>query len=176
MRIKLKLVFSEEDRPFLLDISSLLYDFELLHDLSLILCAEDYSDYKFSRFFWYRNGRPIITDHKLRVAKIVKESPLTIELILAGISIGSGALWVLLQAIEKIQNWKLSREKLKLEVEKLRMEKEKLRLELEQKIKEREAFHFFNSLIGRLESIPMKLVDLEITLEENETDEKITFI
>jgi len=175
MQAKLKLVFSEESRPLLLDISSLLYDFELLHDFSLILCAEDYSNYTFSRLFWFRNGRPIITDHRVRVARIVKESPLIIELVLAGISVGSGALWVLLQATEKIQNWRLSREKLKLEVEKLRMEKEKLKLELEQKIQQREAIHFFNSLITRLERLPMKLVDMEITLEGDDTHEKIIF-
>lgn len=165
MQAKLRLIFAEEERPFLLDISSLLYDFELLHDLSLMLCAEEYIDYKFSRRFWYRNGRPIRRDHRLRAAKIVKESPLTIELILAGITVGSGALWVLLQAIEKIQNWGLNRERLRLQVEKLRMENEKLRLELEPKVHQREAQYILDSLTTRLDSIPMKLTDLVIVPE-----------
>jgi hypothetical protein len=136
----------------------------------LILCVEDYRDYKFSRYFWYRNGRPIKTDHRLRVRRIAKESPLTIELILAGVSISSGALLMLLQAIEKIQNWRLNREKLKLEVEKLRMEGEKLRLELEQKVKEREAFYILDPLVRRFEDIPLKLADIEIRLKEENKD------
>ena len=74
MNVRLKLVFSEEKRPYLLDITSLLYDFELLHDFSLILWADDYSNYKFSRFFWYRNRRPIKTSHKIRAVKIIKRA------------------------------------------------------------------------------------------------------
>ena len=57
MNVGLKLVFSKENKPYLLDITSLLYDFELLHDFSLILWADDYLDYKFSNFM-YRNGSP----------------------------------------------------------------------------------------------------------------------
>ena len=165
MQARLKLVFSEEERPFLLDISSILYDFELLHDFSLILSAEEYSNYSFSRYFWYRNGRPIKVDHRVRAARIVKESPLTVELIIAGTTVATGALWVLLQATEKIQNWRLNREKLKLEVEKLRLDRQKLQLEIDQKAREREASHILNSLVARLEGIPIKLADIEITLE-----------
>lgn len=168
MDVSLRLVFNEEDRPFLLDISSLFYDFELLHDFSLILCAEEYQTYRFSRNFWFRHGRPIKADHKLRVVRIVKESPLTIELAIAGFAAGSGALWILIQAIEKIQNWKLNREKVKLEVEKLRMEKDKLRLELEQMAEEREASYILKPLVRRLESIPIKLADLKITVDEKD--------
>lgn len=153
-----------------MDVSSLFYDFELLHDFSLILCVEDYQSYRFSHYFWYRYGRPIKTDHKLRVVRIVKESPLTIELVIAGIAAGSGALWILIQAIEKIQNWGLNREKLKLEVEKLRMENDKLQLELEQKTKERDAYYILDPLVRRLERIPMKLVDIEISVNEKDKD------
>jgi hypothetical protein len=165
---RLRLVFSEEERPLLLNISSLLYDFELLHDFSLLICAEDYSDYRFSRNFWYRTGRPIKIEHRLRAAKIVKESPLTVELIIAAVPVATGALWVLLQAIEKVQNWRLNREKLRLEIDKLRLEKVLLRVELEQKLHEREVTPFFNVLIKRLDSIPIKLADFTITSEEND--------
>lgn len=167
MDIKLRLVFSEKERPYLLDISSLLYDFELLHDFSLILCAEEYYDYRFSRFFWYRNGRPIKAHHKIRVAKIIKESPLTVELVLAGVTILSGAFWVLVQAMEKIHNWRLIREKLRQEVEKLRIETEIKRIELEQKMEEKRASNILYPLIGRFESNPIILVDIDIQVTES---------
>jgi hypothetical protein len=172
MDVRLRLIFHEEETPFLLDVSSLFYDFELLHDLSLILCAEDYKTYGFT-YFWYRHGRPIKENHKLRVVRIVKESPLTIELLIAAATAGSGALWILIQAIEKIQNWKLNREKLMLEVEKLKMEKSKMRLELEQMAKEREASYILNPLVRRLESIPVKLADIEIIVNEKDEDKFI---
>jgi len=175
--IRIRLVFNEEKRPYLLDISSLLYDFELLHDFSLLLCAEDYSDYRFSRFFWYRKGRPLKANHKLRATRIIKESPLTVELIVSGVILLSGAFWALVQAIEKISNWKLDKEKKRLEIEKLKRELskanldiEKARIELDQKVLERETFSILRSLIRRLESNPISLVDIEFYAETD--DEK----
>jgi len=166
MSVKLKLVFSDEKRPYLSDVSSLIYDLELLHDFSLILSTEEYSDYRFYRF-WYRNGRPIKEHHKVRVSRIIKESPFTIELVIAGI----GALWLLLQVMEKIRNLRLNREKLRQEIEKLKVETEIKRIELEQKVQEKEASGILYSLVKRLEINPMKLSDIEIQLDENE-DEK----
>jgi len=169
MRAKLRLIFKEyEKTPLLSDFSYLLYNLELLYDLSLILYAEEYATYKFSPFFWFRKGRPIKIYHKLRVARIVKESPLTIELIVAGIPTILGAIYLALQIIEKIWNMKLNREKLKLEVEISRIEKEKRRLELEEMIRERKAEDFLKILAIRLERLPFKIENVEIVLEEKE--------
>lgn len=178
MSVRLKLVFSEGDKkPYLLDITSLLYDFELLHDLSLILWVDDYSDYKFSIFFMYRNGRPIKAHHRIRAVRIIKESPLIIEIEVAEIAALTGALVSLLFIIEKIQNWRLNREKLrhevekiKLEAEKLRLEIEKLNIELEQKLRERHASDILNSLLRRLGSNPIKLEDIEVDIEKSDKD------
>lgn len=163
----MKLVFLEEDKPFLSDVSYLFYNFELLHDFSLILSAEDYKTYKFSSYFWFRNGRPIRPNDKLRVIKISKESPLTLELLIAGLPVGSGALWIIVQIIEKIQNWKLNGEKLRLEVEKLRLEKTMLQLDLEQKVKQREAYDILQNLIERFEKSSVRLADMEIVIRED---------
>ncbi|UZE92473.1 MAG: hypothetical protein IB616_01285 [Methanosarcinales archaeon] len=171
--IKMRLVFEGEKKPYLLDVSSLFYDLELLHDFSLLLYAEGYHDYRFSRFFWYRRGRPLKDEHRLRAVKIIKESPLTIELILHIVAVSSGAIWAIAQAIEKVGNWKLSREKLKLEVEKLRYEKnirpydeQKARIEMEKKLLERECWWIFNSLIKKLEANSIKLKDIDLSLEK----------
>jgi hypothetical protein len=175
MGIKLKLVFDEKEKPYLLDISSLLYDFELLHDFSLMLYAEEYSGYRFSRFFWYRNRRPIKANHKVRAVKIVKESPLTIVIEVSAIFALCGALWALIQAAEKVRNWKLNTEKLKLEAEKLKLETEKLRIELEQEAQEREATKILFSLIRRLESNPINLEDIEIQTAESDENHFIFY-
>lgn len=162
MGVRLKLVFNEYERPYLSDITSLLYDFELLHDFSLLLCADDYSNYRFNRLFWYRHGRPIKMDHKIRTVKIVKSSPLEIIVELSRIFYACGAFLTLILIMGKIQSWRLSRKKLELEIEKMKLEIEKMRMELEQKVQEREAYKILPALIKRLESNPIKLKDMEI--------------
>jgi len=52
--LRIKLTFTNDKNPYLLDISSLFYDFELLHDFFLIVYADDYKYYKLNNYFWYR--------------------------------------------------------------------------------------------------------------------------
>ena len=98
------------------DVSKLLYDLVLAHDYGVMFGGD--VEATPSPYFWKQNGRPIPSGDQLRTARIVKESPLDIELILGSIT----AIWVLIQVIEKARNWGLSREKLELEVKKLRRE------------------------------------------------------
>ena len=47
-------LINEENEPFLLDISGLLYDLELAHDLAVIVANQDeYPEYQFNRYFWF---------------------------------------------------------------------------------------------------------------------------
>ncbi len=179
-KFRIRLVFKEEIKPYLLDISSLLYDFELLHDFSLLICAEQYEKYKFTRFFWYRNGRPLKSEHKIRTYRILKQSPLTVELTLSYVVIISGAFWAMIQTIDKISNWQLNRERLKLEIEKLKeqsdiayYEEEKAKVELDRAIYEREASKMFITLLRRIENNPITLEDIEVLgIEDKEFEEK----
>ena len=161
----LRLQFAEEKYPLLLDISSLLYDLELTYDFGVILTEEEYLEYKFSSDFWYRAGRNIRPYHQIRTARITKESPLILEIILGSL----GGLWGLMQMIEKVSNWRLNREKLRLEVEKLRDEKELRRIELlagdewvELLAERRGAMNEARSLIARLNRSPLTLQELEL--------------
>jgi hypothetical protein len=139
-----------------------MYNIVLAHDFGVILTEEEYSDYKFSRYFWYRQGRPIKPYHRIRTSRIIKESPLVLEVVIASI----GGIWVLLRIIEKIQNWSLNRQKLSLEVEKLR-EETQLRYEnLELLAKRREARRQELNLIKRLNESPLMLEDIEIKIVE----------
>lgn len=172
----LKLQFIENKYPLLLDISSLLYDLVLTHDFSVIITEKEYFNYEFSQYFWYRQGRPIKPYHRIRTAKIIKESPLVLEVIIASL----GGIWVLLQIIDKVQNWPLNREKLKLEVEKLRCEQQILRNELlikhenlELLAESRRAMREVKNLIERLNRSPLILqaIDTNIVKLENKGDE-----
>ena len=115
--IAIRIQCSNEEDPMTKDVSKLLYDLVLTHDYGVMFDGAD--DVPPPPFFWRQNGRLIAKDDQLRTARIVKESPLDIELILGSIT----ALWVLMQVIEKARNWELNREKLELEVRKLKRER-----------------------------------------------------
>ncbi len=160
------LEFEEEEETLLLDITNLLYDLELAHDLGVLLTNKDYATYQFSRFFWYRNGRRVAKNHRLRVAKIAKQSPLVLEVVIPTL----GAIWVLLQIIEKVHNWPLTRRKLELEVDKLTREREQYREQIKDQyaeqlsvlMHERDASAISESLAKRLSENPAKLARLEV--------------
>lgn len=157
--------FEEDQYPFLLSMSSLLYDFELAHDLSVLLAYPQYSNYEFSQFFWYRNRRPLSPFHRLRTFSITKNSPLTLEVVVAAV----GGIWLLVQIFEKVANWPLNREKTMLEIEKLRKENALKDVEIIEKqgqlqaqLEERRAAHVLNQLIKRLGSSPIKLASITV--------------
>ena len=114
-----------KNKMSMLELSSFLYDFNLLHDCLALTTLPDYKDYYFAQYCWYRKGRPLHKEHQLYVNKINHNSPLELEVIIPIAAAALGMPWVILQAIEKIQNWKLNREKLQLEINNQQLEKEK---------------------------------------------------
>lgn len=186
----IRLEFGVEEKALLLDVSSLLYDFELLYDFLVLSNLEEYKEYRFSQYFWYRNGRPLKDFDRLRLVEIRKSSPLIL-----GIGIGafvlSQILVPLLTIFERISDRKLNRQKLELEVEKLALdveaarrqryltlnpqndyliEEEENNLELDPEELERIRLRTLNSLIKRLESSPIKLNDVSITPTEDDKE------
>jgi len=175
--------FAEQSHPDLLDISSLLYDLELSHDYGVLLSEEEYWGYEFSRYFWYRKGRPIESYHRVKAVKIIKASPLELTLGIASI----GALLVVLQIVEKVAYWPLNRKKLKLEMEKLNLEVEKLQGEAAEKKKidflqtiapmqeqreSREGAEVIEErLVKRLAESRLVLLDIEVELVEEKPDD-----
>jgi len=120
----LTLEFDDQTEPDLLEVSSLFYDLNLAYDFAVLTRYQKYyKGYSFDRFFWFRNGRPIKSEHKLRAFTIKKQSPLILEVVVPLI----GCAWVLLQIFQKVQRWPLEKEKLELEVSKLRREEQKHR-------------------------------------------------
>jgi hypothetical protein len=162
-RALLRLEFDEAKYPFLLSLSSLLYDIELLHDVSVILSYDEYAGTRMvAPFFLYRNGRPIRPEHMARAATVVKKSPLVLEIAVAAV----GGLWVLVQIVEKVSAWKLNRQKLRLEIERLQYETALKQLELADSLTERlerfGAHKIEQQLVNRLASSEFRLTDISI--------------
>jgi hypothetical protein len=164
----LRLEFEEGTYPLLLSLSSLLYDIELAHDLSVMLAYPEYAESSLATpFFFYRKGRPLHLEHRARAARISKQSPLTIEVVIAAL----GGVWILVQIIDKVSNWSLNREKLQLEVEKLRYEREIKRLErtekYEERLRRRNAVRLQEQLVQRLGRSEFRLIDASIHTPES---------
>jgi hypothetical protein len=166
-KVIVRFEFSEPERPLLLSLSSLLYDIELVHDLSVIVMYDEYDSRKLATpFFYYRKGRGIESAHMVRTASITKQSPLALEIVVAAV----GAVWALVQIIEKVGNWSKNREKLQLEIQKLRSETALKRFELDEKFEERlqrrNAEKIQNQLVERLGASEFMLRDLSIRLDD----------
>ncbi len=167
----LQLYFGESQTSLLLSLSSLLYDIELAHDLSVLLTYPEYRERPISaRFFFYRDGRRLSRAHRVRLSRISQQSPLFLELVVGG----AAALWALLQIVDKVSNWKLNRQKLHLEIDNLNLEKairqRQLREEYEEKLEQRHARGIEQRLVERLNSSEFRLVDIAVQ-DVDRTDE-----
>ena len=159
--------------PSLLDVSSFLYDFNLLYEISRLATDPRYHDFKFSDFVLYRNGRPLAAYDRLLVAELRQESPILLVTAVAGVSTVIGAVWAIVQVVEKILNAPLERRKLRAEVERLERENrpeapssvgvdferpEQLRTVL----RVREAETYYDNVGGRLERSSVRIKEFEI--------------
>jgi len=112
----------ESQLPLLLDVTSFLYDFNLLYEFLRMGLDERYFGSSFSRYSWNRKGRPLRNEDRLRVVRLQHESPIQLVTVAIATPGAVAAAWGILQIVEKIRNWPLNREILKLQRDKLRKE------------------------------------------------------
>lgn len=111
-----------DDYPAFSDVNYFLHDMNLLYEFSRVIVDPKYRDYRFSRFFVYRNRQRVEPDDQLRLQSLTQESPLEIAAIVAAAPSAAATIWILIQAFDKISNYSLNRDILKLSREKLRRE------------------------------------------------------
>lgn len=109
-----------DDYPAFSDVNYFLHDVNLLYEFSRVIVDPKYREYRFSRFFVYRNRRRIESGDQLRIQRLTQESPLEIAAVVAAVPAAATSLWILIQVFEKIANFSLNRDILKLTREKLR--------------------------------------------------------
>jgi hypothetical protein len=161
----------EDDYPPLLDVSSFLYDFNLIYEFSRLGSDPKYSLYSFSQFSWNRNARRLANDDRLRVVSLRHESPLALIVVVAAVPSAVGAIWGVIQIVEKMANWPLNREILKLQRDKLRKDlAPSIGLSSEfddtfrQQLQVRGATHYYDRTGQRLESSPVKITEFDVTI------------
>jgi hypothetical protein len=171
--IELRLVAEEREAPTLPEITNFLYDFNLIYEVGRLATDPEYDSFHFSRYIYFRKGRPLHDRDRLIVRQLRQESPLLLiaEIAAAG-GTGFGAVWAVIQTIEKISNWRLNREKLKEEVAKLRRENAAGKqpatvIEEEQAImrfSRREAQPVLDQLGNRIADSSVRVQELKVTV------------
>lgn len=195
----LRLELTEGKNISLIDLSSFLYDLELLYDFSIVTNLEEYEGYLYrystwsSGFlgrFWVRTGRPIKYEHKLIVLSLSLQSPGVLETLM-GIAAAAKALVPFVDSAGKVADWRHNRNKAKYEAERAKTEAEKALIEkgtalyqqeIARTISEREQWRLSttqleyeisraeNRIIKRLQNNPIKLIDLSIPEERSRND------
>ena len=173
-QLQIELVASELQTPTLLQVTSFLYDFNLVYEVSRLATDRSYERSHISRYVYYRYGRPLRDEDRLSVVRLREESPLELVTTVA-VAGGAviGAIWGIVQIAERISNWRLNRDKLRQEVERLRRENEEakqpLRIVDEEeaivRLSRTDAVPILDQLGERLAGSPLRIQQLEITIK-----------
>jgi hypothetical protein len=172
---QIRVLGQESEQPTLLDVSSFLYDFNLGYELARLATDPRYESFQFSHYALYRKGRPLKDDDRLRVISLSHQSPIDLNTILYGAPLAIGAIWGVVQIVEKISNWRLNREKLQEEIKKLHRENaepqeishEKMvavltEEECKMRIVQRKAEPLMDGVSRRLSISPVRIKEVEI--------------
>jgi len=99
--------FEDAKKTYVRDLSSFLYNLELLYDFSLMITADEYIDVPFRKsLFW--SGAEIRKSHQLEIDKYQKESPAWVEIKVA-LDMGAAAAVIASFVLYEIRNWNRNR-------------------------------------------------------------------
>lgn len=160
-----------DDYPIFSDLNYFLLDLDLLYEFSRVMVDPKYAEYRFSRFFMYRNRRRVEPDDQLRIQRLTQESPLQLVAVVAAIPAAATAIWVVVQTWEKIANFQLNRDILKLNREKLRRELARpadamAEVNYEQfveRVRMREAEYMYDRIEHHVAQNPIRIREIDVT-------------
>jgi hypothetical protein len=165
----------EDDYPAFPDISYFLHDLNLLYEFSRIIVDPKYREYRFSRFFAYRNRRRIDANDQLRIERLSQESPLYIATVVAALPVTAATIWIGVQIFEKIANFRLNRDILRLNRDKLRKElaqplaqgqtdvRQMTEDSFREQVRIREAEYIYTRIENHLQENPIHIREIEVT-------------
>jgi|NGEPerStandDraft_6_1074524.scaffolds.fasta_scaffold67926_2 hypothetical protein len=173
---RIHLLAEDDDYPDIDQVSSFLYDFNLLYEFSRVIVDPEYSSYRFSRYSGFRNQKRIGEDDKLKLDLLSQGSPLELIALVTAIPAAAATLWALTQTAEKIRNWSLNREILELTRDRLLRDLqrsanidlpayEQNSTQFTQMVRLREAEENFSLVENRLQRSPLSVRELSITYE-----------
>ncbi len=174
----------EQDPPLLLDVYSFMHDFNLVYEISRAATDPNY-DFPFSqlRRSHAEHGLHIHLrdEDRMYLESMTKKSPMDFTTAVVAVPAAVGAIWGLVQTIEKVVNFRLNRKKLQEEVKKLELENARSsnvpedespnstflfenKHFLESRLEERGVIELYRRTGQRLTGSNIEIVDIEIAL------------
>ncbi|MBE0411408.1 MAG: hypothetical protein IBX69_16925 [Anaerolineales bacterium] len=159
------------------EVGLFVFDFDSLYEMVRLTVDPKYASFNFSRFALYRNAKRLSNEDKLYVQLLRLASPMEMA---STIAVYSGAaasivatLWILVQALERIYNLKLNREKLQLEIQKLKRDlstESKVLIEpdpfdVTHSIEERGASEYLDTIEKRLSRSSIQIEEVKIRVD-----------
>jgi len=162
-------VEGKEGHPPLQEVSSFIYDFNLVYEISRIASDPNYQRYKFSRFIWNRNGRYLKDSDRLHVVSLELGSPFVLETAVILVGGAIAGVWGLVQIAERIADWPVNREKNRLELEKLRRELNPgdQAENLPETLKGRGALEYYERSLQRVAENEIRITDIRFSVESS---------
>ena len=171
--LRLRITGDEEPFPTLLDISSFLYDVNLLYEFLRLSLDPGHGEFTFSQYAFYRRGRPLREVEQLHIQSLQLGSPIAILAVLADIGAAVAALGGLVAIVQNVYNAPLNRRKLAAEVEKLERENRPASREelvkafedlegLRRRLAARESEQLIQGIERRLETSAVRIKDIDI--------------
>ncbi|MBV9928115.1 MAG: hypothetical protein JOZ96_24060 [Acidobacteria bacterium] len=114
----------EEKFPPLNDVYTFLHDVNLIYEISRVATDPNY-DFSLSELVYSREEGLNIhmrDEDRLHVESMSKNSPLELSTLVVAVPAAVGAIWGVVQIIEKVVNFRLNRRKLREEVRRLERE------------------------------------------------------
>lgn len=174
----------EENLPLLQDVYSFMHDFNLIYEISRASTDPNY-DFPFRQLLGFHPEEGLQLhlrdEDRLHVERMTKKSPLDLVTVVVAVPAAVGAIWGVVQIVEKVVNFRLNRRKLKEEVRKLERENaqslnpsldepadatflfENPRF-LESRLEERGAIELYRRIGDRLIRSKIEIVEVEIEL------------
>jgi hypothetical protein len=183
---EVSLRFGRVTEPPIVALTEVLYGLESANDLgtSLLHRRKPLKKRKLKQT-WLERGRPKMPGKdRLRIDTVQLSSPLALTLIVSSL----GAVWLLIQIVDKVRSWSQASAKTKLEIQKLEEEIRKLRLEnseqalkppkvrqvrtalplIDDLAKDKRARGSLTVVIARLEHSIFKLEDIRVTRRDHD--------
>jgi hypothetical protein len=172
----------EGDYPSLIDVTTFLYDFNLLYEFTRLVVDPEYSDYSITHVASNRNRTRILAKDQLDIESLRIQSPIALVLVVLAKSASVAlTLLTLAKAVEKIWNIPVNHEIQELTRDNLMLEREKRARELQapqqtapiasvetenafrQQLQSRNADSHFDRAENRLSGGPIRIKEFEVT-------------
>lgn len=169
----LRFVLQNREDEFIFRLEDFVYfleDLNRLYEFTRLIFDRKYEGYKFSRASMTRVDWGLSADDRLHVYRITQESPVTLILTIGAVPSAATTIFVLIQIIEKIYNFRVDHEIRMLQRDKLKKELTTSNIPppfpdertIKKQISSRRATRYMRDVEEKIAANPIRVVEFEV--------------